>query len=67
VLDVCRTSPYCIATPIQSRGHPPHGRPGGRMRFLPDRATYRALLKSPGFTAVAVVSLALAIGLTTTT
>ena len=37
------------------------------MRFLPDRATYRALLKSPGFTAVAVVSLALAIGLTTTT
>ncbi len=37
------------------------------MSLLPDRATYRALLKSPGFTAVAVLSLALAIGLTTTT
>ena len=37
------------------------------MRFLPDRTTYRALLKSPGFTGVAIVSLALAIGLTTTT
>lgn len=29
------------------------------MSLLPDRATYRALLKSPGFTAMAVLSLAL--------
>ncbi len=36
------------------------------MAFLPDRATFRALRKSPVFTTVAVLSLALAIGVTTT-
>ena len=37
------------------------------MTLLPDRAMFRALAKSPVFTMVAVSSLALAIGLTTTT
>jgi putative ABC transport system permease protein len=36
------------------------------MRLVPDRATLRALAKSPVFTVVAVLSLALAIGVTTT-
>ncbi len=36
------------------------------MSLLPDRATFRALRKRPAFTLVAVLSLALAIGVTTT-
>ncbi|MDE3216900.1 MAG: ABC transporter permease, partial [Gemmatimonadota bacterium] len=36
------------------------------MRLVPDRATLRALARSPVFTVVAVLSLALAIGVTTT-
>jgi len=36
------------------------------MSLLPDRSTFRALRRSPAFTLVAVLSLALAIGVTTT-